>query len=152
MADETAKVRNGSEKVWVSTLAREEQKGRPNNQRMRAELEEGQKNGRIRTAVKSKKQWMPLALCKHQCLSVLFERDKGRLRNTQSSAYVFIAMADSRLYFVPNRLSTLRVLRGRIHSESITSRGNLYLYSNVTPWRDCRSDGPCLSQSDRLAF
>lgn len=53
MADETAKVRNGSEKVWVSTVAREEQKGRSSNQRMRAELEEGQKNGGIRTAVKS---------------------------------------------------------------------------------------------------
>lgn len=95
---------------------------------------------------------MPLVLCKHQCLSVLFERDKGKLRHNQSSAYVFIAIADSRLYFVPNCLSMLRVLREHIHSESITNCGNLYLYSNVTPWRDCCSDGPCLSQSDCLAF
>lgn len=39
MADEIAKVRNVSEKVWVSTVARGRQKGRPSSLRTRAELE-----------------------------------------------------------------------------------------------------------------
>lgn len=79
---------------------------------------------------------MLLVIFTHQCLSRLFVRDKGKLKKNQNSAYVFISIADSLFYLIPNHLSMLTSLWEHIHYESITNRGNIYLYSNVTPWQD----------------